>query len=93
MQLATQDSELVPKHDDLQLFELMRTWAEQHDLQQAAQSRVAERPEQESVTPRSGRGRGDRLYARTYIRTDSGADPTPQSGLPSPENRINAPHT
>jgi hypothetical protein len=42
MHLAAQDSELMAKHDDLEFFELLGAWTEKRELQQAAQSQVAE---------------------------------------------------
>jgi hypothetical protein len=65
MHLPAQDSELMPKHDDLQLLELIRTPAQKHELQQAAQSQVAKRPEQEKGSSESAE-RG-RPTLRAYI--------------------------
>lgn len=82
MHLAAQDSELMPKDDDLQFLELIRAWAEQHDLQQAAQSQVATRTRKQGSSDRRD-GATDSTGA--YIRTDSGVGANSSVGTPSPE--------
>jgi hypothetical protein len=47
--LAAQHRQLMPQHHDLQLLEALRPLPQEHDLQQAAQRRVAKRPEQEQL--------------------------------------------
>src|SRR6266508_3461563 len=63
-ELATQHRELMAEHDDLELFELIRTEAQRRELQQALDHEVAERPEQRAAPP-SGRGGQPPLRART----------------------------
>ncbi len=58
--LAAQHGELMAKHHDLQLLEILRTAAKQHKLQQAAEHQVPERPHQEQLLEISRTG--DRLY-------------------------------
>src|SRR3954454_8038232 len=52
----------MPEHHDLELLELLRTAAQQHELHQAAQRQVPERPEQEQLLEISRAGA--RLYGR-----------------------------
>jgi hypothetical protein len=61
-ELATQHRELVTKHDDLELLELLRTEGQRRELQKAPEHEVAERPEQERLLQVDGTG--DRLYGR-----------------------------
>ncbi len=61
-ELATENRELVAEHDDLELFELIRTEAQRRELQKTPEHEVTERPEQRMAPP-SGRDR--RLILRT----------------------------
>src|SRR6266566_4914145 len=49
MRLSAQHRQLVSKHDDLELFEVLRARTQEHELEHAAQRQVAERPEQEQT--------------------------------------------
>src|SRR5437762_2875968 len=62
--LTTQHRHLVPKHDDFQLFESLRTRPKEHELQQAAQRQIAKRPEQGQLLE-DQQETGYRPYART----------------------------
>src|SRR5712691_7757036 len=75
-ELATENRELVAEHDDLELFELLRTEAQRRELQKTPEHEVAERPEQRMAPP--GGRKGDRSYGR-------------KPGPPT-WNRVNAPH-
>jgi hypothetical protein len=77
LNLAAQHRQLMSKHDDVEFLELVRARAEKHELQQAAQGEVAQRPEQQPFL-------GIRWTGRPTLR----AIPSPQ-----PRDRVNAPHT
>src|SRR5438094_3582008 len=74
--LSMQHPELVPKHHDLELLELLRAGTQRYELEHAAQHQIAKRPEQEPT-------RQDQRDGRTTLR--------PTRALQR-WNRVNAPH-
>jgi hypothetical protein len=70
-ELAAQHGELVPEHNDLELFELVRAEPQRRELQKAPEHEVAERPEQTAAPPSRRDGQ-----ATLRPRTGRGAEPS-----------------
>jgi hypothetical protein len=75
--LPTEDGQLVPEHDDLELLEVVRAGTQRCELEHAAEQQVAERPEQRPAPL-------DQRDGSTTLRSRSASQP---------EDRVNAPHT